>query len=288
MIAVVGATGNTGRAVVRELRQLGEDPVCIVRDPDKAREILGPDARSVVADISDRQALQTALSGARRVLVVTGHNPQLAEQQINVVEAAKATGAELIIKVSGGTAVVGPESETIVGRGHHQVEEAIRNSGLDWVILRPGLFMQNTFMQAALIRTDSKMVLPFAADLPIAFIDVRDTGALGARILRNPDGHAGQDYSFTGTGSNFAEFAAVFSDVIGKTVTYIEASLDEAEQALKGRGLPDWLVAHQLAIARIAARGGFSAEETRPILDIAGRAPLTMRQFVEDHKAMFM
>ena len=32
MIAVVGATGNTGRAVVKELQKLGRTPVCIVRN----------------------------------------------------------------------------------------------------------------------------------------------------------------------------------------------------------------------------------------------------------------
>ena len=41
MIAVVGATGNTGRAVVKELTQLGHAPICVVRNPDKAREVLG-------------------------------------------------------------------------------------------------------------------------------------------------------------------------------------------------------------------------------------------------------
>ena len=35
MIAVVGATGNTGRAAVRELIALGENPLCVVRNPDK-------------------------------------------------------------------------------------------------------------------------------------------------------------------------------------------------------------------------------------------------------------
>ena len=45
MIAVVGATGNTGRAAVKELRALGENPICIVRNAEKAREVLGTDAK---------------------------------------------------------------------------------------------------------------------------------------------------------------------------------------------------------------------------------------------------
>src|SRR5215470_9563157 len=51
MIAVVGATGNTGRAVVKELKALGQDPVCVVRNVDKAREVLG-DVRTAVAELT--------------------------------------------------------------------------------------------------------------------------------------------------------------------------------------------------------------------------------------------
>jgi uncharacterized protein YbjT (DUF2867 family) len=287
MIAVVGATGNTGRAVVKELKALGQDPVCVVRNAEKAREVLGPDARTALAELTDRAALEQALQGVTRVFVVTGHNPQMAEQQNNVLDAALKAGAKYLVRVSGGRAVVGPDAESVVGRGHHAVEERLRASGIGWVILRPGMFMQNTLAQAALIKSDSKMVLPFAKDLPLAFTDVRDTGAVGARILIDPATHAGKTYEFTGALTSFGEFAGVFSDVLGRPVAYVEATLEQAEQGLKARGLPDWLVAHQLAIARLAAKGAFSDENTGPVRDIVGRAPLTTRQFVADHKGAF-
>ena len=287
MIAVVGATGNTGRAVVKELKALGQDPVCVVRNADKAREVLGADARAVVAELTDRAALEKALQGVTRLFVVTGHNPQMAEQQNNVLDAALTAGARYLVRVSGGRAVVGPDAESVVGRGHHAVEERLRNSGIGWVILRPGLFMQNTVAQAALIKNDGKMVLPFARDLPIAFIDVRDTGAVGARIVLDPAPHAGKTYEFSGALTNYGEFAGVFSQVLGRTIAYVEATLDQAEQALKARGLPDWLVAHQIAIAKLAAKGAFSTENTQPIHAIVKRAPLTTRQFVEDHRNLF-
>ena len=117
MIAVIGSTGNTGRAVVKELRALGEEPLCVVRNAGKARDVLGADAKIAVAEVTDRAALQTALQGIKRVFVVTGHNPQAGEQQINILEAAKAAGAEFFVKVSGGRAVVGPDVESVVGRG---------------------------------------------------------------------------------------------------------------------------------------------------------------------------
>jgi uncharacterized protein YbjT (DUF2867 family) len=147
--------------------------------------------------------------------------------------------------------------------------------------------MQNTFAQAALIKNESKMVLPTPKDLPIAFIDVRDNGALGARILIDPVPHVGKTYEFTGARTNYGEFADVFSQVLGKLITYVEATIEQTEQALRARGMPDWLVAHLLSIARITAKGGFSTENTEPIRTIVKRAPITARQFVEDHRSIF-
>src|SRR3974377_1146137 len=210
MIAVVGATGNTGRAVVKELVKLGQKPVCIVRNPDKAREVLGTGVSAAVAELTDRAALEKALQGVASVFVVTGHNPQMAEQQNNVLDAALNAGAKYLVRVSGGRAVVGPDAQSVVGRGHHAIEETLRSSGIGWVILRPGLFMQNTFAQAALIKNESKMVVPAPKDLPIAFTDVRDTGALGARILIDPAPHARKTYEFTGARTSSGEFAGVF------------------------------------------------------------------------------
>lgn len=287
MIAVIGATGNTGRATVKELKSLGENPLCIVRNADKARDVLGPDAKVAVADITDRPALEKALKGVTNVFVVTGHNPQAGEQQINILEAAKAAGVGHFVKVSGGKAIVSPNSDTVVGRGHYAVEEAIKKSGLRWTILRPGLFMQNTLAQAPLIKSESKMVLAIPKNLPLAFIDVRDTGALGARVVRDPVKHVGKTYEFTGAQSNYEEFAKVFSDVLGRTITYIPATLEQVEQGMRARNMPDWLISHLLTISRVAEKGAFSTEYTQPIMDIVGRAPLTTRQFVQDHKAVF-
>jgi uncharacterized protein YbjT (DUF2867 family) len=283
----VGATGNTGRAVVNELKQLGHDPICVVRNPDKARDVLGTDAKTAVAELTDRSALENAFEGVTSVFVVTGHNPNMVEQQNNVLDAALEAGVQYLVRVSGSRFLIVPDSPSIIGRGHYAIEERLRGSGIKWVILRPGLFMQNTFTQAASIKNDSKIVLPFAADLPLAFIDVRDTGAVGARVLLDPVPHLGKIYEFTGALSNFAEFVDVFSQVLGRRITYVAVTAEQAEHAMKARGMPDWLITHQITAAQIAAKGALSTENTEPIRTILNRAPITTKQFVEDHKGAF-
>jgi hypothetical protein len=79
----------------------------------------------------------------------------------------------------------------------------------------------------------------------------------------------------------------VFSEVLGRSITYIAASYEAAEKAMQARGLPEWLIGHQLVIARLAAKGGFSTENTKPIRDILGREPITTKQFVQDYKTAF-
>jgi len=287
MYAVVGATGNTGRAVVKELIALGEQPLCIVRNVEKAREVLGASASTAVAELDDRAGLQKALTGVKRVFVVTGHNPKSAEQQINVIEAAKAAGAQYVVKVAGGREVIGPHVESLNGRAHYEIEQHLKASGLQWCILSPGLFMQNMLAQAANIKTDGKIVQPWPKDTPVALIDVRDTGALGARVLREPGRHAGKMYWFTGAATTYGDFANVIAEVLGKPIAYLEITLEQAEDGMKKRGMPDWLVAHLVAMARAGRNGAFAREDTQPIRDIVGRAPITTRAFVEDYRHAF-
>jgi hypothetical protein len=75
--------------------------------------------------------------------------------------------------------------------------------------------------ERALERDERHVRVTLAADLPLAFIVVRDTGAVGARILIDPRPHVGKTYEFTGAQSNYAEFAEVFSQVLGRKITYV-------------------------------------------------------------------
>jgi NAD(P)H dehydrogenase (quinone) len=286
-IAVVGATGNTGRAVFKELKALGQNPIAVVRNADKARDVLGADAKIVVADLSDKAALEKAMQGVDRVFVVTGHNPGMVEQQNNILDAALKAGAKYLVRVSGGAAVAFPDTPSVVGQGHLAIEKRLKGSGIGWVVLKPGLFMQNTFGQAAAIKNDGKFFGTAAPDAPLALIDVRDTGAVGARILVDPAPHAGKTYEFTGKLTTFAQLAEALSQTLGKKVTYVPLTLEQNETAVRGRGLPDWLTTHMLVVAKGTATGGFSKENTKPIIDAVKRDPISIKKFVEDFKAVF-
>jgi len=86
--------------VVKHLRKLGQDPLCVVRNLEKAREVLGANAKTAVAELTDRAALERVLQGLDSVFVVSGHDPQIGEQQNNVIDAALQAGVKYLVRVS--------------------------------------------------------------------------------------------------------------------------------------------------------------------------------------------
>jgi hypothetical protein len=64
-------------------------------------------------------------------------------------------------------------------------------------------------------------------------------------------------------------------------------TLEQNEQAVRSRGLPDWLVTHLLLVAKATTTGGFSKANFKPIVDIVGREPITIKKFAEDFRSVF-
>ena len=75
--------------------------------------------------------------------------------------------------------------------------------------------------------------------------------------------------------------------MLGRSIGYVAITPEQAEQGMKSRNMPDWLVTHLVGVARTTASGGFATESMQPIRDIVKREPITTRKFVEDYKAAF-
>jgi NAD(P)H dehydrogenase (quinone) len=209
-IAVIGATGNTGRAVVKELRALGQNPVCVVRNADNAREVLGADAKTAVAELTDHPKLEKALASVQSVFVVTGTIPAwLSRRTLCSARRSKrhpisGTGRRQPPAGQGGFGIgCGPWPRR--DRGAAQGKR--RQMG-DPV---PGPVHAERAGPSGLDQDRQQDSAALRQDLPVALIDVRDTGAARARILIDPAPHAGKTYEFTGKLTTYGAFTEVFS-----------------------------------------------------------------------------
>ncbi len=220
MIVVTGATGNVGRPLVRALAAAGEEVTAVSRRPADSPE----GVRHLAADLDDPGGLAPAFDGAGALfLLAAGGDPE------GIIEVAKAGGVKRVVVLSSLGAGTRPELYP------HFVayEEAVRRSGLDWTLLRPGGFDSNAFLWAESVRAERLVAAPFP-EVALPMIDPDDIGEVAAAVLR--DGrHTGRTYELTGPSAiSPRQQARAIGDALGEPVRFAEQSRDEARARLLG------------------------------------------------------
>lgn len=147
---VAGATGETGRRIVQELIARNIPVRALVRDREKAKAILPPDAELVVGDVLNPESLIAALGDSTIVLCATGAKPSFDptspykvdfEGTKNLVDAAKAKGIEKFVLVTSLCTSVFFHPLNLfwlILVWKKQAEEYLQKSGLTYTIVRPG------------------------------------------------------------------------------------------------------------------------------------------------------
>ncbi len=281
MIIVTGATGNIGGELLRQLSERGAEVKALSREPpDEAP----PGVTWVTADLADRGALPGIFDGADRLFLLTGNVDDMVPLQKNAIAAAEKAGVGHAVKLSALGA--SDHSNSVIGVWHYNVERALRAADLAWTILRPHVFMQNLLDQRDSIRDEGKVHSP-SGEARIPMIDTRDIAAVAAATLTEP-GHEGKRHTLTGPEAiSYREATEVLAEVLGRPLTYVPETEDDAWRRLRRQGLPPWQIGAQLALAAYQRQGGGTEIITDAVEEIGGRPPRTFREFARDHAAAF-
>lgn len=147
---VAGATGETGRRIVKELVRRNIPVRAMVRNLEKARQILPPEAELVVGDVLKPESLTAAIGDSTVVLSATGASPSFdptgpykvdLEGTKNLVDAAKTKGIQHFVMVSSlcVSQIFHPLNLFwLILVWKKQAEEYLEKSGLTYTIVRPG------------------------------------------------------------------------------------------------------------------------------------------------------
>jgi uncharacterized protein YbjT (DUF2867 family) len=223
MIAIVGASGNTGGVAAERLLASGKKVRAIGRNAGHMEKLTSKGAEAFTADVSDVDALTKAFEGAEAVYAMIPPNisaPDVPAYQAQVSAAL----AEAIAKAHVPKAVLlssfGADKPEKTGpvRGLHHLEEKLSAiAGLDAVFLRAGYFMENLLPQVAVIGKLGTMAGPVRADLPLPMIATRDIGAAAAELLLKADFTGKQARELLGQRDlTYAEIAPIIGKAIGK------------------------------------------------------------------------
>jgi len=156
-ILVLGATGGTGRLIVGQALERGQEVTALVRSPEKASGLKG--AKLIVGDVRDEKVLREALKGQDAVVSALG-TPASPLREVTLlstatralVSAMKAEHISRLVCITGLGAgdsaghggfffdkLIFPLLLKKVYADKNRQETIVRDSGLDWILVRPSV-----------------------------------------------------------------------------------------------------------------------------------------------------
>jgi NAD(P)H dehydrogenase (quinone) len=278
MIAVTGATGHLGRLVVTGLLDAGvpaAEVVAVVRDPDKAADLA---ARGVVvrqADYADAAALEVALKGVDRLLLVSGSEVgQRVTQHANVLRAA-AAGVALVVYTSAPKA---DDTPLPLAPEHIATERLIADSGIPAVVLRNNWYFENYDQQIGQAAATGTLT-GSAGRGRIAAATRADFAAATVAVLTAPQPtpgvlELGGDEAWT-----LADLAAAVAAETGREVTYQDLSPEEHVRSLVEVGLPEGTARFVAGLDQAIAQGALETGSTA-LSELTGRPTTSLAAYV--------
>lgn len=276
MIGVLGATGQVGGEVARLLAERGAAAQALVRRPDED----GLPLPAVYADLTDPGTLVAALQGVDRLLLVTPHVADQDELEAAAVGAAAAAGVQRIVKISGGSASLGPNGVTPTAVAHWRSEQRIEAAGLGFAFLRPSFYFQNLQETVAPVVASVGVLAAPLGHAPIAMVDARDVAACAVAALLDPAPRGGA-WQLTGPRAvTFDELAGLLG------VRYLALRPRMAARGMARRGAHQDEIAHAMRMASYFASGA-DAVPTDHVERLTGVPPRSIEAFLEEHRSAF-
>jgi uncharacterized protein YbjT (DUF2867 family) len=271
MYVVLGASGNTGHIVAKNLLARGQKVRVVGRNAARLQPLAADGAEIFIGDVTDAQALTRAFKGAESAYVMIP--PNLTSNDVRafqdraseaIATSIRSTGVKNIVSLSS----IGADKASGTGPvvGLHNLEQKLNQiEGVNALHLRPGYFMENTLPQVGVIRMTGNVVGPLRPDLKLGMIATRDIGAAAAEALLRLDFRGQQTQELQGQRDlDYTEVATVIGNAIGNPkLSYIQAPDDELKPALVQMGMSENLAELILEMAGALNSGNMRALEPR-------------------------
>ncbi|MFJ6197505.1 SDR family oxidoreductase [Micromonospora sp. NPDC092111] len=274
-VVVTGATGHLGRLIVESLLRRGVPAgriVALGRDVGRLTDLAEQGVVVRAADYTDPASLRTAFAGAEKLMFVSGSEAgQRVPQHRNVIAAAREAGVGLVVYTS---IVHADTSDLLLAAEHRVTEEELRDSGLPYVLLRNGWYLENYTAQLPTYLAHG--VAGSAGDGRVSAATRADYAEAAAEVLTT-DGHAGRAYELGGEAFTLTELAAEVSRHSGQQVRYTNLSVPAYTALLVSAGLPEPYAAVLADADRGLAQGALYV----PVEDLEkliGRRPTTLAE----------
>lgn len=186
-VVVVGGHGKVAMLLHPILRGRGHEVRGVIRNPDQAEDLRRAGAEPVVCDIEAVDDISDAVGSADTVVFAAGAGPGSGAARkwtvdrdgaLKLIEAAKKNGIRRYVMISamGVDEPRGDEVFQAYSRAKAEADQALRESGLDWTIIRPG----------RLTDEPGRGRVALAPSLPAGEVPRADVAAVLAEVLETP------------------------------------------------------------------------------------------------------
>lgn len=283
-ILVTGGTGTVGSAVAGELVQRGAEVRVLARKQPQAGK-LPPGMEAAIGDLLDPVAVEQAMRGVDKLFLLNAVSPDELTQALIAYNLARRVGLKHVTYLSVFKADQNRDVPHFASKV--AVENALREFGVPYTILRPGYFFQNDARLKDALTGAGVYPVPIGT-AGMAAVDVRDI-AEAAAISLTEGGHAGQTYDLvsstmlTGPGA-----AALWSKLLGREITYTGHNFDQFEQAMRAR-MPAWAAFDLRVMFEGYFERGFASTEAEVarFAKLLGHAPRTYEDFASGTTAVW-
>ncbi len=278
MIVVTGATGHLGRLVIEELLKKvpAQEIAVAVRNAAKAQDLAARGIDVRYADYEKPETLANAFTGATKVLLISANEVgRRAAQHRNVIDAVKAASPRLLVY----TSILNADRSGIgLAKEHLATEQMIRESGIPFVFLRNGWYVENYTENLGPARQYGA-IAGSAGEGRVAAAARADYAAAAAHVLTS-EGHESTIYELAGdTAFTLGELAAEVSSRAGKNVVYHDLPPAEYRELLVGAGLPV-PIAEMLVDADLGLGRGELNSDSDDLRRLIGRPTTPLRDAV--------
>ena len=285
-IAVTGATGNVGSALVHQLLQAGHRVVAVSRPSARLDALKAAGADTHAVDVAtDTAGLTAALKGADAAFLMIPPNithpdvPAYYDQVIDTLtEAVRASGIKKVVQLSSLGADRPAGTGPIVSA--HQLENRLSAlHGVDVLALRPTYFMENLYGSIGMIKGMGINGGPMRADVAIPMIATQDIAAYAAQRLDALDFSGHETQPLLGTRDyTMAEATAVIGGAIARpALPYVPFPSADAEQGMIGAGLSPSMAGLYVEMTRSVNEDGLFHNEPR---DARTNTPTSLETWV--------